>query len=440
MNKKLILPLVVFSLMSQSLLAGAVTCTSLFNSVPEQRTLLQQVSMFMLRFKAQPMSSAMAKSLTGSVETLLADTTGKRIENKATADTNDVTNAIASFKNKLQKLGLDLIDRDQRIPGRRNVTYTEYTRPFSVTTAQMLQMGFDVRPEMAKQPESKTTVKIRIRSYGTVDANKKSFGISDIEFANFTKERAFVELKFKDPSYAGAVFKPQMYMNKKYIQLFGTKEFVARFEEIKAETLAHLQISAKKTLDKKSVESMLDFVYRAHLEKLDLSIAAINLYERVAQSAVLPYHSDKDSGFDKKYGSVDKIELQMTFDQLVSLFIPQDGYMVGTGRYYHAYSPEQTVAEFKTPTMIAHHLERAQKAAKAQGQVGLVVTPEHAKEIDEILPGLKAYFEMMNDVIQKRDQQKRLDSGKWGVAIKNISQQIKDQIQAIMNFEEGPIH
>ena len=440
MNKKLILPLIIFQLISPALFAASVTCHSLFDSVPQKNKLLQQVNMFMTRFKAQPMSDSMAKSLTGSVETLLADTTGKRIENKATADTSDVNSALLRFKNKLAQKGLELIDRDKRVNGRRNVTYTEYTRPFSVTTAQMLKMGFDVRHEIAQQPEATTTVKIRIRSYGTVDSQKTNFGISDIEFAEFTKERAFVELKFKDPSYAGAVFKPQMYMNKKYIKLFGTIEFLKRFDEIKNETLAHLQISAKKSLDRKSVESMLDFVYKAHLEKLDLSIAAINLYERVAQSVVLPYHANKDAQFDKKYGPVDKIELQMTFDQLVSLYIPQDGYMIGTGQYYHAYSPEQTVAEFKTPTIIAHHLEKAQKAALEKGQVGLLVTAEHAKELNEIIPGLKDYFEMMNEVILKRDQQKRLDSGKWGVALKNIAREIELQIRTIMNLEEGPIH
>lgn len=418
---------------------AAPLCQSLFQNLPAENSAKNTISMnmklFMERFKPQQITTDMVKDLADSVATLLSDTTGKRIENKVTADAATVKEALNKFKDKLTAQGLELIDRDKKTARLRNVTYTEYTRPFFVSNQTLQKLGFEVRPEAQKNTEQKTTVKIRVRSYGTVDESLSSFNIQDIKFADFTKDRAFVEFKFKDPSYEGAVFKPQMYMKKEYIQIFGTPEFIRRFPEIKADTLANLKISSKKTLDQKSVEAMLQFVFNAHQAQLDLSIAAINLYERSAQSVTLKYHSDKDPHFDKKFGSIENIELQMTFDQLISLYIPEQGYLFGTGQYYKAYAPEQVVSEFKTPTLIAHHLQRAFNEAKNQNKEGLVVTDEHAKELDQIVPGFKDYLMMMNEIIQKRDIEKKLNSGKWGIAVKNIAQRLSRQIKELFDSE-----
>ena len=179
----------------------------------------------------------------------------------------------------------------------------------------------------------------------------------------------------------------------------------------------------------------MQFVFNAHQAQLDLSIAAINLYERSAQSVTLKYKSDNDPHFDKKFGSIENIELQMTFDQLISLYIPEQGYLLGTGQYYKAYAPEQVVSEFKTPTLIAHHLQRAFNEAKNQNKEGLIVTVEHAKELDQIVPGFKDYLLMMNEIIQKRDIEKKLNSGKWGIAVKNIAQRLSRQIKELFDSE-----
>ncbi len=426
-------------ILNTTTVVAAPLCQSLFQSLPAENsgknTISMNMKLFMERFKPQQITTEMVKDLADSVTTLLSDTTGKRIENKVTADAATVKEALNKFKDQLTAQGLELIDRDKKSAGLRNVTYTEYTRPFSVSNQTLQKFGFEVRPEVLKNPEQKTTVKIRVRSYGTVDESLSSFNIQDIKFADFTKDRAFVEFKFKDPSYEGAVFKPQMYMKKEYIQMFGSQEFIRRFSEIKKDTLANLKISSKKTLDQKSVEAMLQFVYNAHQAQLDLSIAAINLYERSAQSVTLKYNSENDPHFDKKYGPVENIELQMTFDQLISLYIPEQGYLLGTGQYYKAYAPEQVVSEFKTPTLIAHHLQRALNLAKNQKKEGLVVTDEHAKELDQIVPGFKDYLLMMNEIIQKRAIEKKLNSGKWGIAVKNIVRQVSRQIKELFDSE-----
>jgi hypothetical protein len=431
---------ITYIVFNTSSLIAAPQCQSLFQNNPltelsTKQTVQLNLKLFMERFKPQQVTTEMVKNLADSVATLLSDTTGKRIENKVTADATVVQDALLNFRNKLKSKGLELIDRDKKTPGLRNVTYTEYTRPFFISNQVLQKMGFEVRPEAITQPNQKTTVKIRVRSYGTVDESLSSFNIQDIKFAEFTKDRAFVEFKFKDPSYEGAVFKPQMYMKKEYIKLFGSEEFIRRFTEIKVDTLANLKISSKKTLDQKSVEAMLQFIYNAHVSKLDLSTAAINLYERSAQSVALKYHSEKDPDFDKKYGSIEDIELQMTFDQLISLYIPEQGYMIGTGQYYKAYAPEQVVSEFKTPTLIAHHLQRALNEAKKENKIGLVVNEAHAKELDQLVPGFKDYLYMINEIIQKRDVEKKLNSGKWGIAIKNIASELSRQIKELFDTE-----
>ena len=419
-------------------------CESLFFKQAQSQTSLQKIKLnlsnFMLRFKPQPIDDSMAVNLFGSVKNLLADTTGKRVENKVTANTEIVSKAIEKFRKNISALNLELIDRDLQIQGERNVTYTEYTQPFAVNFATLKRSGFEVRDELKNNLQQMTNVKIRIRSYGLVSSALANFGIGDIKFPEFTRERAFVELKFKDPSFDGAVFKPQAYMKKEYTELFGSKEFLTKFAEIKADTLAHLQISSKKTLDQTSVENMLEFLRHAHLKKFSLSIVAINIYERSAKSLVLKYDAAKDLEFNPAFGKVESVELQMTFDQLISLYLPGKEINLGENQYYNAYDPTQTVSEFKTPTIIAHHLKRAQDEAKRLGREGLVVSDAQAKLLNQIIPGLKEYFEMMNEIMQARDEAKALDSGKWGIAIKKIKSDIEDYLNKLYMNDYDVVH
>ena len=412
-------------------------CESLFaeNTSTQQIKNFEKVKFnleqFMARFKPQAITDGMASSLFGSIKELLADTTGKRIENKVTATTQIVNKSITEFKVKLARKGLELVDRDQLIDGFRNVTYTEYTQPFAVSLSALKQAGFEIRPELISNSHEDINVKIRIRSYGLVSKLLLKFGIKDIKFAEFTTERAFVELKFKDASYDGAVFKPQAYMKKEYTRLFGTAEFLRRYEEIKTDTLNHLKISSKKTLDRTSVESMLEFLRQAHEKQFNLSTVAINVYERSAKSLILKYNSAKDPEYNPAFGVTDSVELQMTFDQLISLFLPGNEANLGENQYYNAYDPRQTVSEFKTPTLIAHHLKRAQDEAKLHGREGLIVSAKHAALLEEILPGLKEYFEMMDQIIQARDETKALNSGKWGIAIRKIKTELENYLNRL---------
>lgn len=429
--KLLVLALSILMGLSQPILAAPM-CAELFSSriVSTKETLTQKIKYnleeFMQRFKPQKTSLKMVGYLYGSVKTLLADTTGKRVENKATAETEVVDQAMARFKKKLAAKGIAIVDRDTKLKDKRNVTYTEYTQPFTVTLKDLQAAGFEIRPDLLNKLNTKVTIKIRIRSYGTVDEKKKEFKISDVEFSDFTKDRAFVELKFQDPSYDGAVFKPQAYMKKEYIQLFGTPDFVARFTEIQNETLSNLKISSKKTLNQTSVESMLGFLYEAHVERLNLSVVAVNLYERVAKSVRLVYKYQQDPLHEKNYGTDEMVALEMTFDQLISLYVPGTENKLGESQYYKAYSPTQTVSEFKTPTRIAHHLKRAFEEATRNGRQGLLVSEAHAKELEQVLPGLKEYFEMMDEIIQARDEAKELNRGKWGIALKKVRSQIEN--------------
>lgn len=404
----------------------------------EQSTSENVQSQFEKRFKPQKMTSPMAAALFKAVEDLISDTTGKRVEQKVTAEESVVLKAIARFKAKIKsvssikKLSLQLIDRDKIQKGKRNVTYTEYTKPFELSIQELIKMGFAVRDDLKVNPNQMLKVKIRIRSYGTISDNLTEFKISDIEFANFTKDRAFIELKFADPSYEGAVFKPQMYFKKEYIKLLGTKEFLNRYEEIKLDTLSHLDLG-KKTLNQNSVLGMLEFLKQAHLSNQSLQTVAINLYGREAKSFTLPYHSELDPGFDHKtFGDIKSVELQMTFDQLISFYVPKDEPSVSTtdsiftnDKYYRSYTTEDIVSEFKTPTFIAHHIKRALDEAQKQGREGLSLSEEHRKLLEEILPGFAEYIEMIDEIISYRNKDKQLNRGKWGIATKGVAQSAK---------------
>lgn len=422
--------------------ASALRCEQLFTqdstSTPVKKQTLTDVrtfpkrfkynlSQFMNRFKPQKIPKKMVQHLFGSVKNLMADATGKRVEYKVTADTEIVEKAMSLYEKKLTEKGITLSLRNEETPGKYNVTYTEYTQPFEVTLRELKEAGFEIREDYLNKLDKEVIIKIRIRSYGTVDNTKTEFGISDIEFAKFTNDRSFVELKFEDPSYEGAVFKPQAYMNDNFIKLFNKPAFLDNIHKINTETLEHLEISPKKTLDSSSVKSMLEFLTEAHKNNLNLSIVAKNFYRRQAKSTTFKYNYKNDPEHDSKYGNEETVTVEMTFDQLIALQIPGSEGLLGEAKYYRAYGETQTVSEFKTPTRIAHHLQRASIAAKrlrgAEGH-GLVVTASHAKLLDQILPGLKEYFEMIDEIIQARDASKGLNRGKWGTALNKVRSDI----------------
>lgn len=437
--------LVVLFLVWPQLNWAAPTCEALFPDQAQEMSLStaaklkQRVNDFMARFEPQKLSDKMVKNLFNAVKDIVTDLTSKRVENKVTAATEVVDAAFKRFEKKLKDLNIPVVLRDEKTEGRRNVTYTEYSNPFSATITQLQAMGFAIRPELLDKPNGKINVKLRARSYGTVDSKKSEFSIEDIEFASFTKDRAFVELKFKDPSYEGAAFKPQLYMKKEYIKLFGTPEFLLRFEEIKADTLANRKISSKKTLNEASVTAMLEFIRQAHIEELNLKVVAINLYERTAKSVLLMYNFVADIDRDPNIPVTPMVELQITFDQLIALYLTGDKSNLGEGTYYRSYSPDETVSEFKTPTFVAHHLKRAAEKAKELGREGYIVSPEQAQLLDQVMPGFKDYIEMIDEIIQMRDKEKQLNRGKWGIALQKVRQDIEGFLTNFLNnYELAP--
>lgn len=304
--------LLVFTFMSfLSAVTHAKRCEALFSNDP---------------FLKQQMTSSMARSAAKSVESLTNTTTGARIENKWTLLRPKIESHINKLNQELQALGVALKARDKVTPGTRNVTHTVYLDKFSLN---LKESGLQVAKDFDL---SDVTLKVRVRKYGTVK-NDVAVALENVEFASFTKDHSFVEFKFPDARFKGAVFKPRVYMADRYVKLFGTREFVNRFAEIKAETLNATENQANKD----SAEAMLDFLLQGHEREFSFKPLAINLYERISYAVDFIDQSKGQKPF----------QIQMTLDKSIAFYVPQLGKTIG------AYAPEHSVVEIKTPVEYA---------------------------------------------------------------------------------------
>lgn len=277
-------------------------------------------------FQKQQMTPKMATALVDSVKNLAKSTTGARIEKKWTLITNKVSVLIDSLAKDLSRSNIMVSARDKVTPGTKNVTHTVYLDQFKLN---LKETGLEISAEFDL---TDVTMKPRIRKYGKI-RNENAVAIENIEFADFTKDYSFVEFKFPDARFKGAVFKPRMYMADKYIALFGTPEFTKHFDSILRETKA-LELN-KSTPD--TVEAMMRFFMLGQQSGAKFGKVAVNLYERISYAVDF---------FDQTANS--KFQIQMTLDKSISLLVYE------LGRTIQAYQPEHSVIEIKIPVEYAN--------------------------------------------------------------------------------------
>lgn len=310
LNKLIFTFLIAFSLATT---AAANQCSSFFYSDP---------------FIKQKMNPEMARSAAEAVKNLKENTTGARIENKWTLNRKDVESLIKNLKKELSQFNISIQARDPVKPGTKNVTLTVYLQQFKLNLKDSgLEVGTDFNL-------TKVTFKPRIRKYGTI-ATDKQVTLENIDFADFTKNFSFVEFKFPDARFKGAVFKPRMYMADQYIQMFGTPEFLKNYPQIMKNTLS-LKLNAA---DQDSVKSMLHFFLLGHQQHFKFSKIATNLYERISLAINFIDHNINEAPF----------QIQMTLDKSISLFVYE------LGRTIEAYHKDHSVVEIKTPVEYAKY-------------------------------------------------------------------------------------
>ncbi|WP_413289036.1 hypothetical protein [Bdellovibrio sp. HCB337] len=277
-------------------------------------------------FLKQAMTHDMTLMAAKSVESLRSSTTSARIENKWTLERPKIEGLIKSLSVQLNVKNIQVKARDAVTEGYRNVTHTVYLEKFELN---LKESGMPVAEGF---PSETVSFKTRIRKYGIIrnDAEVKT---ENVQFAEFTKDFSFVEFKFSDPRFIGAVFKPRVYMSDKYVQLFGTPEFIKRYDEIVAETLALKENAATK----ESATAMLEFLRLGHASNSSFAPLATNLYERISYAVDFV-----DRGRDNT-----KFQIQMTLDKSIAFFVNS------MNKTVEAYRPEDSVVEIKTPVEYA---------------------------------------------------------------------------------------
>ncbi len=329
------------------------------------------------------MSKSMALAAAESVRSLKNTTTGARIENKWTLTTVSVDTLINNLEKQLQNFNILVEARDRVQPGTKNVTHTVYLDQFKLN---IKDSGLEVGPNFKL---AEVTFKPRIRKYGVVDLDK-AISTENIRFADFTKDHSFVEFKFSDARFNGAVFKPRMYMADKYIELFGTEEFLKMYDQIVVETLA-----LKPNLNSAdSVRAMLHFLKLGHVKKVSFKKVAVNVYERISLAINFIDKKLKNSVF----------QIQMTLDQSISLFVYE------LGRKIQAYDPAHTVVEVKTPVEYADYKLQSDLSG-IQGYQQFLEFLEHVKKnhLPQYLEGVgknghghRGYLQETTDLSQNK--------------------------------------
>lgn len=312
-------------------------------------------------FSKQVMQKDMGSALLDSVKNLTKSTTGARIEKKWTLDTNDISILINQLDKELHQYQVSINARDKVKVGIRNVTHTIYLDQFKLN---LKDFGFKIGADFDL---TDVTMKPRIRKYGTI-SNEKSVSLNNIEFAAFTKDYSFVEFKFPDARFNGAVFKPRMYMADKYINMFGTPEFVKNFDLILKETMS-LELN-KATPD--TVEAMLHFFLNGQKQGASFGKVAVNLYERISYAVDFLDHQ-LNSAF----------QIQMTLDKSISLLVYE------LGKTIEAYKPEHSVIEIKIPVEYANV------------KLPTDLPPKQAGKMEEKLssiPGYETFLKFVNSV------------------------------------------
>lgn len=278
-------------------------------------------------FTKQVLPKEMSLKVGESVKNIKNSTTGSRLEDKWTLLRSKVESLISELSTGLTRYNLAVKARDKVTPGTKNVTQTVYLNKFELNLADT---GLEVSQDY---PSPFVTLKPRIRKYGTIRVDQ-SVELENVQLTPFTKHHSFVEFKFPNAKFLrGGVFKPRMYMADKYIKLFGTKEFLKRYEEIVQDTLNYEINKA----DTESVEAMLEFFRIGHMHELTFEPLAVNLYERISYAVDFVDQNKNNSTF----------QVQMTLDKSIKFYVYQ------LQKTIAAYKAEDSVIEIKTPNEYA---------------------------------------------------------------------------------------
>ncbi len=278
-------------------------------------------------FLKQTLPENMSKSAAESVKSLTNSTTGARIESKWTLTSSQIESLITNLTATLKEKNIELKARDKVIDGKRNVTHTVYLEKFSLN---LQKSGLEIGPDFNLDD---VTLKVRIRKYGTID-NTKAVSENNIDFASFTQNHSFVEFKFPDARFKGAVFKPRMYVADQYVKMLGSPDFIKNFAQIRAETLAAKENSS----NKESAEAMLQFLYQGHMQNFSFKPLATNLYERTS------YAVDFNDAIKNQ-----KFQIQMTLDKSIAFKLNATDQMI------QAYKDGHSVVEVKVPVEYAKY-------------------------------------------------------------------------------------
>ncbi len=330
-------------------------------------------------FTKQTMQKNMIVALRDSVKNLSQSTTGARIEKKWTLPSHNITLLIDQLGQDLFHDQVAIKSRDKVRAGSKNVTHTIYLDQFKLN---LKDSGFEIGTDFDL---TEVTMKPRIRKYGTISSDK-AVSLNHVEFAAFTQDYSFVEFKFPDARFNGAVFKPRMYMADKYINMFGTPEFISNFDLILRETRA---LEINKTTPE-TVEAMMRFFLNGQQQGASFGKVAVNLYERVSYAVDFT---------DMRHDS--KFQIQMTLDKSISLLVYE------LGKTIEAYKPEHSVIEVKIPVEYANvQLAKTDGSAKDKAKVEKTLLS---------IPGYETFLKFVNSVQKSHLKEEYLEGvGKNG--------------------------
>jgi hypothetical protein len=240
-------------------------------------------------------------------------TTSLRQEDKFVINNPAVENILESLSSQF---GDQFILRDQKVPGRKNVTETIYALPV-------------VLPANAEH--GKLSAKLRFRKYYTAD-EKTPLKEAELVPADFVKTSQFVEMKIDHPRYPRVVIKPRMLQRDLDAKVMQTKASFSKSQGALEERAQHSNAKLAPELIQQFFK-VLELEY-GQLQG-NLPLFAKTTYVRDSYSLML------------RAKNGDQVEVQFTVDREISVLD------LRTGQIVDAYDPHQAVVEVKIPLAYA---------------------------------------------------------------------------------------
>jgi hypothetical protein len=269
-------------------------------------------------------------------------TTALRQEDKYVVSQNRIQGLL---ENLAKSYGRQFQLRDEKLPGQKNVTVTQYSDPIRIEV-----------------PGKKAlSAKLRFRKYFSADA-QTPLAKAELYPSNATKDRQFVELKIDHPLYPKVVIKPRMLVLDSDVSLIQKRDQFLRFEN---ESRGRIQSLNPKL----SPETIEQFFTVFKLMPSEIPMFAKTAYVR--DSYVLNIENPAGK----------PIEVQITVDQEVQVKDSK------TGKSISAYTPQEAVAEVKVP--LSRAALSPQDLAEVPGLAAVVELKQALTEghIDRFAPG-----------------------------------------------------